>query len=465
MPLPGEPRNIGPLETLFQRLLNRTERLKNRLGAILGLPWDATPPDTLAGLAGRVSTLETNQGGTTLSAHRTAATLDHPDGSVTSAKLASGAVTTAKIGDGQVTTSKLADNAVTTPKIADGAVTTVKLADGAVTAAKIADGTVGTAELADGAVTAPKIANNAVTTAKIADGAVTIPKLANVSTDPTPNTLVLRNAQGAVQDGATISTSTVLRVNGAYRFGGINKWLKIAQWTGISGGYKGLFADLYVARMGEHNIASRIRARLGRVGDGSLFRPMISLANDYIVSGTNGVIKNAILLETDDGTYELWLLVDLSPIYVTGVVGVAGSGADLELTPYGDVSSLVQDSAPTPVSGGLYLEWVMVTADQTMLGPGYIVAASRASTSGYIRYDNGIQVCWATISVGSGSWTYPAAFASTPHVQATAETANSNPRLVTLTSVSTTAAGILRTDLSGATQSGTVHLWAIGLWK
>jgi hypothetical protein len=54
VPLPGEPRNIGPLETLFQRLLNRTERLKNRLGAILGLSWDATPPDTLAGLAGRV---------------------------------------------------------------------------------------------------------------------------------------------------------------------------------------------------------------------------------------------------------------------------------------------------------------------------------------------------------------------------------------------------------------------------
>ncbi len=58
VPLPGEPRNIGPLETLFQRLLNRTERLKNRIGAILGTAWDSTPPDTLAGLAGRVGTLE-----------------------------------------------------------------------------------------------------------------------------------------------------------------------------------------------------------------------------------------------------------------------------------------------------------------------------------------------------------------------------------------------------------------------
>jgi len=88
VPLPGEPRNIGPLETLFQRLLNRTERLKNRIAAILGTAWDATPPDTLAGLVGRVSTLEGSQGGTTLAAHRSASVLDHPDGSVTFAKLA-----------------------------------------------------------------------------------------------------------------------------------------------------------------------------------------------------------------------------------------------------------------------------------------------------------------------------------------------------------------------------------------
>lgn len=76
VPLPGEPRNIGPLRTLFQRLLNRTERLKNRIGEVLGLPWDAALPDTLAGLHGR------------LNSHRTAPVLDHPDGSVTAPKIA-----------------------------------------------------------------------------------------------------------------------------------------------------------------------------------------------------------------------------------------------------------------------------------------------------------------------------------------------------------------------------------------
>ncbi|GAA6745335.1 pyocin knob domain-containing protein [Thermus brockianus] len=91
VPIPGEPRNIGPLELLFQRLLNRTERLKGRIAEILGLPWNAAPPDTLSGLHSRVQTLEDAQGGTTLSAHRTAPVLDHPDRSVTAIKLASGA--------------------------------------------------------------------------------------------------------------------------------------------------------------------------------------------------------------------------------------------------------------------------------------------------------------------------------------------------------------------------------------
>ena len=58
VPLPGEPRNIGPLEALFQRLLNRTEHLRNRIGAILGAPWDSNPPSTIVQLHDRTSALE-----------------------------------------------------------------------------------------------------------------------------------------------------------------------------------------------------------------------------------------------------------------------------------------------------------------------------------------------------------------------------------------------------------------------
>jgi len=50
------------------------------------------------------------------------------------------------------------DGSIITVKLADGSVTTVKLADLAVTAAKLAVGAVGTAQLADGAVTSAKLA-------------------------------------------------------------------------------------------------------------------------------------------------------------------------------------------------------------------------------------------------------------------------------------------------------------------
>lgn len=76
------------------------------------------------------------------SSHKTAATLDHPDGSVTNAKLASNAVTTAKIADANVTTAKILDANVTNAKLASNSVTTAKITDANVTTAKIADGAV-----------------------------------------------------------------------------------------------------------------------------------------------------------------------------------------------------------------------------------------------------------------------------------------------------------------------------------
>jgi len=390
VPLPGEPRNIGPLETLFQRLLNRTERLKNRIAAILGMSWDATPPDTLAGLAGRVSTLETNQGGTTLSAHRAAATLDHPDGCVTSAKLS----------------------------------------------------------------------NEAVTTPKIANGAVTIPKLAStaVSTGPTPNTLPLRNAQGALQDGASDSGLNVLRVGGIYTWRSPNKWLRLASWTGFSGSWRGLFADLTITRLANETLKARLRASLSTDESGSLTAPLMSLAADYYL-----IVGNAVLVQTAANEIELWAFFPWSDVYVDGVIG-ASSGTPV-LTPYGDVASIVQNTPPTAIPGGLYLEWVTARVEQTPFGPGHIVAASRNPSSGYVRYDNGIQVCWGIVQVSDGTWTFPAAFASLPQVLATPMLGEPQPRVATLYDVSMTQVRILRTDLAGNTVPGPVYLYAVGLWK
>jgi hypothetical protein len=331
-----------------------------------------------ANLNQRVSSLETSQGGTTLAAHRSASVLDHPDGSVTTTKLANGAVTLQKLA------------------------------------------------------------------------------AAAFSTDPTPNTLVLRNAQGAVQSGITEGGQTVLGVNGHYRWIGPNGWLRLAQWTGFTGSFKAIIADLHIVRTEPISLGSRLRVLLERGSGGSFINAAISLSNDH-----SATVINAALIQTDTDTIELWVKFAWGKVFVWGIVGT-GVGS-IVLTPYGDVSSLVQDEPPSPVPNGLYLEWATATVAQTFVGPGNIVAASRGTTSGFVRYDNGLQIVWGVVNVGSGSWTFPAAFASTPQVQATAQ--DSAPRLVTITSVSPTAVGINRTDLSGATQSGVVHLHAIGLWK
>jgi hypothetical protein len=258
-----------------------------------------------------------------------------------------------------------------------------------------------------------------------------------------------------VQDGATHGSFKVIQIAGIYAWEGTNKWLRLAQWTGFTGNHRGLFANLYITHV-EGTFGTKLRVRIRTNASGALFNPLISIAHDH-----NLVITNAALIQTEADTLELWAFFPYGNVHVDGAVGA--TVGEINLTPYGNVAALVEDSPPSPISDGIYLEWNVATADQTFSGPGNIVAASRGTTSGYVRYDNGFQVAWGTITVGSGTWTYPAAFASPPQVQVTVQ--DTAPRLATITSVSTTAAGILRTDLSGNTQSGTVHLWAIGLWK
>lgn len=99
------------------------------------------------------------------------------DGAITTAKLASEAVTGEKIADGTITTAKIANNAITSQQIQDGAISASVLADDSITQAKMGIQSVGTNELVPNCVTDAKLANSAVITQRIADGAVTTAKI------------------------------------------------------------------------------------------------------------------------------------------------------------------------------------------------------------------------------------------------------------------------------------------------
>ncbi len=76
-----------------------------------------------------------------------------------------------------ISTAELQNNSVTTAKIASNAVTSNELSNNSVTTTKITANAITTNEIATNAVTNPKIANNAVNTANIANDAVTAPKI------------------------------------------------------------------------------------------------------------------------------------------------------------------------------------------------------------------------------------------------------------------------------------------------
>ncbi|MEM4674760.1 MAG: hypothetical protein QXM12_00575 [Nitrososphaerota archaeon] len=118
-PNPGSVIRATPIRNLFQKLLNRTEYLKDLLKEARGgdLNWSDPLPSNIRDLHSRLSALESGSGGTTLAAHRSNAVLDHPDGSVTESKLANDAVTTVKIKDGAVTNAKISVTTALIPNL------------------------------------------------------------------------------------------------------------------------------------------------------------------------------------------------------------------------------------------------------------------------------------------------------------------------------------------------------------
>ena len=119
-------------------------------------------------------------------------------------------------------TANIANGAVTTAKLADNSVTSAKIVDGTIVAGDLASDSVTTAKVANTAITAAKLATDSVTTAKVADGAITNAKLADADLQTLAGMqagaatalAALTAAEVATLDGITSSTAELNILDG-----------------------------------------------------------------------------------------------------------------------------------------------------------------------------------------------------------------------------------------------------------
>jgi hypothetical protein len=204
---------------------------------------------------------------------------------------------------------------------------------------------------------------------------------------------------------------------------------------------------------------------IGRFGDGSVGLYI------GVVPGLNWPqVTDAIIVgDSATGLYELW-------VYGTTLDSVEyhilENAVSITYGPWANSTS-----EPT---GAHTLKWSTAPASQT-LAYGYIVAQSLSPTSGYVRWDNGVQVAWARVGSssfgaesGTGTltdpyrrsytWTYPAAFAETPVVQATIETTSAGIAIANVSAAGSTGATVVAKY--GASGIGfTAQLYAVGRWR
>jgi hypothetical protein len=125
------------------------------------------------------------------------------DGAITSAKIATSAVQTGNVGDAQITQQKLANDCVGAAQVIDGEIDTVALANSCVTESKLNNASVSTAKLQDASITTAKLGTGVVQTSNVGDAQITGSKLANDCIDSQ------HISDGAINASAMMANSVV----------------------------------------------------------------------------------------------------------------------------------------------------------------------------------------------------------------------------------------------------------------
>jgi hypothetical protein len=302
----------------------------------------------------------------------TIATGDIADSAITSGKIATGAVGTTKIDDLSITEGKIVSNAVTTAKIADSAITSAKIADGtivagdiadgAITSAKILDGTIATADIADSAVTSAKIADGTIVAGDLADGAVTSAKILN---DTIVNADINSSAQIAYGKLALTNTIVDADVNASAAIA----WTKIAPSSTVSATELGYLDGVTSA------VQTQIDSKLATSTAASTYAPLASPAltgTPTAPTATSGTNTTQVATTAFVGT-AISNLVDGAPTTLDTLNEIAAALADTA-----NFSDTVVLKSGSTMTGNLAMGTNKVT------GLGTPTTSTDAATKGYV---------------------------------------------------------------------------------
>ena len=168
------------------------------------------------------------------------------------------------------------------------------------------------------------------------------------------------------------------------------------------------------------------------VGDGTNYNPVaasgdVTLASSGAFTIANDAVEQAMVADDAIGADQLAANAVVNASVASGAAIDAtkiadGSISNTEFQYLNGVSSAIQtqldakgdvtasSSTTFTNKGGNISQW---TNDSGYL-TSYVTSYSQSSTSGYIKFSNGLQMCWARVSHSSWtpSWTYPLAFSN-----------------------------------------------------
>jgi hypothetical protein len=347
-----------------------------------------------------------NEQETDINAHKTAATLDHPDNSVTTAKIAASAVTTAKITDANVTTAKMANASVTTAKIADSNVTTTKIADLHVTTGKLADLAVTNAKLANATITQDKLVTGTLDNRYYTETEVDT-KLSNIAggqaysfrsgatfpTTPAEHDVFVLTADQTIS-GVTYKAKT------AYQY--LNsKWMEFvnssvnAQQSSLTHGTQIITTDQPTPMTVEMTGKTLVNL-LGRDGNCESLTPFtlagtVALSTTQKKSGSNSIKTTASgsSYAVKDYTYPL----DTTKQYVVGcwvyVESFTSGSVQLRLYDVGATTNMrYVASADLATIGSWQFVYVKVPTSNTLVGTGFRLFVGSLSSTAVAYFDD-----------------------------------------------------------------------------